>query len=100
MSAQQTITPNVQQIKFGDGYEARLALGLNTKLARWDVSFTKTAQDAVTILNFLKARGAVEAFAWTDPLNRAGVYVCREWSSLQESFGIYTIRGVFEEIVE
>jgi len=100
VGAQQTIKPSVQQTKFGDGYELRTPIGVNYKPKRWQVTFTKNAVEATAILAFLEARGGLEAFTWTDPLDVSNTYVCREWNSSQQMFGIYQITASFEQIFE
>lgn len=100
IGAQRTMKPLVEPTKFGDGYEARTIKGINSKPASWSVTFTKNVGDAIQILDFLELMGASEAFNWVDPLNKTGVYVCREWTSHQPSFGLYVVSGTFEQVFE
>lgn len=100
LGAKRLIKPRVGQIKFGDGYELRLRHGINTSPRQWSVVFTRGAGEAMEILSFLEARNAAESFLWTDPLNKVGTFVCREWSSAQVKFGIYKVDAVFEEVFE
>jgi phage-related protein len=92
--------PSAQVTKFGDGYEARVATGINSKPAIWNVTFTKPTAEAIEILDFVEARNAVEAFDWVDPIDRSGVYVCREWSSSQIPFGLIAVVATFEQVFE
>lgn len=100
LGAQQTMTPTVTQTKFGDGYELRIAQGVNFKPRSWSVTFSKGSDEAMAILDFLEARGGIEAFAWTDPFNNAGTYVCRQWSAAQAVFGVYSVSATFEQVFE
>lgn len=100
LGAQQRIKPSVNQTKFGDGYELRVATGLNTTPRTWEVSFTRSVGEAQVILNFLEARAGREAFAWIDPMNKEGTYVCREWGGGQQAFGVYVIQATFEQVFE
>jgi len=100
LGAQQSIKPNVTQTKFGDGYELRVAQGINTQPRTWAVTFSKGPNEMTAILDFLEARAGVEAFNWTDPFNKAGTYVCREWSANQVVFGVYSVSATFEQVFE
>jgi len=58
----------VNAAKFGDGYEARVALGLNHIARRWVLTFdNRPNASAGAIEEFLTERGAVESFDWTPP---------------------------------
>ena len=100
LGAQQSITPSVTQTKFGDGYELRVARGINTQPRMWNVTFSKEPNEAAAILDFFEARAGVEAFSWTDPFNKTGTYVCRQWNSGQALFGVYSITATFEQVFE
>lgn len=94
-------TPSVRQVKFGDGYEQRLAFGLNTRAERWTLEFrARTTTDATAIDAFLKARNAVESFDWTSPSGTVGKWVCREWSRSIDEPNVETIRAKFEQVFE
>lgn len=100
LGAQQTVKPTVTQTKFGDGYELRVTAGINSKPRSWDVTFSKGIAEATSILNFLEERGGVESFNWTDPMDKEGTYVCREWNGSQQAFGVYVISAKFEQVFE
>jgi len=91
--------PNVTVTKFGDGYEARAPDGLNSQPQKWSLTFFRTRTEGKDIIAFLKARGAVEAFDWTTPLEDAGVYVCRGWRAKPNS-GTLEITCDFEQVFE
>lgn len=73
-----TTKPNVHQTKFGDGYEHRVAIGLNSTPRQWQVSFSRPNATADAIEAFFVARGAVQSFDWVPPHGGAGKWVCRE----------------------
>lgn len=100
LGAQQTVKPTVTSTKFGDGYELRVANSINSRPKDWNVTFTKSIAEAQAILDFLFARGGVEAFSWTDPMGVVGKYVCKEWSSSQQEFGVFAISGTFNQVFE
>jgi phage-related protein len=65
-----TTKPTVQKIKFGDGYEQRVATGINSNPRQWQVTFASRTNDTADALEaFFLARGAVpvvrlDAAAW------------------------------------
>jgi phage-related protein len=100
-SADLSEAPTVRTVKFGDGYEQRLAYGLNTQPKTWQLQFSNrddTERD--NILTFLRARGATESFDWTDPNNYAGKWVCSEWQTSQVSCNFNNITATFRQVFE
>lgn len=93
--------PKVKAARFGDGYEQRQADGINNNLLVWSLTFAnRDLTEAAAIVAFLRARGAVENFDWTDPDGNAGKYVCRKWSRSLPYGNVRTIRAVFEQVAE
>lgn len=93
--------PKVRSVKFGDGYEQRLAYGINTNPRVWDVRFTfRDNTEADAIEAFLVARNGVETFDWTPPSGAAGKWLCREWTRTIDRFNQNTVQGQFEEAFE
>jgi len=92
--------PNVLPAKYGDGYEQRVAVGINSNPRKWSVKLSKNAIEAKEILDFLAARNGVESFNWADPMGAIGTYVCREWKSIQSNPGVYEVSGDFEQVFE
>lgn len=93
--------PAVRAIKFGDGYEQRLAYGINTNPRSWDLRFaSRDNTEADGIMDFFEARGAVEAFDWTPPSGAAGKWVCREWSRSIDRYNLSTIQARFDQVFE
>lgn len=97
--------PRVLRSAFGDGYEQRLADGINTAPRSFSLSFaSRTQSERDTIIAFIEARytstGVVESFDWTPPVGSAGKFVCRKWTESQRYYGIYDIAATFEEVFE
>jgi phage-related protein len=93
--------PKIQRVQFGDGYEKRLAYGINTQPKTWALRFdnrTNTERDA--ILTFLRARGGVESFDWTDPNGTAGKFICEGWNTTQTAFNFNGITATFRQVFE
>lgn len=79
------VTPTVRVSKFGDGYEQRYAVGLNTLPKMWDLRFSlRTDAETTAIVTFLENQGGVTAFDWTDVNGSAGKYVCRSWNRVKK----------------
>lgn len=97
--ARRSLTPRVLSAKFGDGYEQRIADGINTMLVQWALEFHgKSRVDALEIEAFLIARAGVESFDWVDPDGVSGKYVCREWGRVELGAGRMNITAAFEQV--
>lgn len=93
--------PNIRTVKFGDGYEQRLAYNLNYQPKEWSLQFAnRTDAERDNILSFLRARGGVESFDWTDPNGYAGKWVCEGWTVSQESYNFNNIDATFRQVFE
>jgi len=101
--AQKTSKPNVRTVRFGDGYEQRLAFGLNQNPKVWNLSFVNlTETDSDTIETFLDARASDnESFDWQPP-NEGATYkwVCEQWSKSIPYANRATIQATFREVFE
>ena len=95
LTLRKTIKPRALIAAFGDGYEQRTADGINTQLARLDVSFSGVSATMDAIEAFLIARKATESFDW---VYRTGFYVCREWSREEHGRGLATISCGFDQV--
>lgn len=93
--------PKVRTVSFGDGYEQRLAYGINTSPREWNLDFNgKTTAEADLIDAFLTARNAVENFDWTPPTGSAGKWVCRAWTRSIADINCHNISATFTEVFE
>jgi len=96
-----TVKPNVRKVSFGDGYEQRLAYGINTQPEVWSLEFRgKSTVEAAAIDNFLRARGAVQSFDWTTPSGIVGKFLCEEWSRSIEEPNLENIHATFRQVFD
>lgn len=96
-----TTKPNVNATRFGDGYELRVASGINSAPRRWQLTFaSRPNETADAIEAFLAARGAVQAFSWTPPYGGAGKWVCRDWTSQPTGPFTRSVQANFDEVFE
>lgn len=66
--------------QFGDSYEQCMADGLNSQLQKWSLKFEKQDKTtALAIRTFLKARGKVEAFLFTNSYNEQIKVKCDDY---------------------
>lgn len=96
-----TRAPGVKSVKYGEGYELRLADGINTNPEVWTLQFTnRTAAEALAIDAFLTAAGGVTKFQWTTPLGVTANFICRQWDVSITWGNVYTVSGKFEQVFE
>jgi phage-related protein len=100
LGARRNSKPAVKPTKFGDGYEVRVANGINTAPAKWTMRFTRNYAEVGAAFAFLEIQAGITSFTWTDPLNVTAVYICREWDMAQNQFGVYELSCVFEQVFE
>lgn len=100
--AQVTKSPRVRSVRFSDGYEQRLAYGLNTAPQFWDLSFAQREDtEAAEIEAFLAARNGVEAFEWTPPNTGTPLkFICREWVKSLDRNNLNTVSAKFEQVFD
>ena len=93
--------PTVRRVAFGDGYEQRLAFGINTQPQVWSLEFRgRTNTEAAAIDAFLRTRGGVQAFDWTPPGGTAAKFVCEEWSRSVDEPNVETVRATFKQVFD
>ena len=99
--AQQTSRPKVRSIAFGDGYEQRLAYGLNTDLKTWNLKFEYiTTAEKEQIIGFLEARQGTQNFNWLTLDGVVSSFVCQEWDATATHPNLWSINAVFREVVD
>lgn len=94
--------PRNLNVKFGDGYESRMADGINNDLLTLDLNFeSRGINETVAILHFLTQRNGKESFVFTPlpPYSLAKKFICRNWHETQVFYGNYNIQATFEEVV-
>ena len=102
---QKRSAPNTRTVRFADGYEHRIFLGLaqnqNPKTFKFTwKNITETESD--TIETFLDARANDHAsFTYTPPNEPAAMnFVCQTWSKNMEFANRATINATFREVFE
>lgn len=95
------IKPVVTTTKFGDGYELRVARGINNQVESWELEFTKNATEILEVRAFLAARGGIESFLWSNPYGVQKTYVAREgWKERRVGTKVVSISVKFEQVFE
>ena len=94
--------PNVRTVRFGDGYEQRLTVGLNQNPKTFQLTFEVSETDADTIETFLDARADDNAnFDFTPPgESSSSKFVCESWSKSIPFLNRATINATFRQVFE
>tara|TARA_B100001173_G_scaffold141993_1_gene123249 strand:+ start:496 stop:906 length:411 start_codon:yes stop_codon:yes gene_type:complete len=105
--------PKVRVARFGDGYQQRIADGLNTLRDTFTVNFVNRLKaEADDIEAFFRTKKAVTAFSFTYPDSNSGTndsegspvttikVVCTQWSQSWSNSGSYSITATFERVYE
>ena len=101
-TATKTSQPNVRTVQFGDGYQQRLAYGLNQNAKEWRLTFNVSDTDADTIEAFLNARAADNAsFDWTPPDSTTSYkWICPSWSRELNEYKRSRVEVTFRQVFE
>jgi phage-related protein len=93
-----TKSPKVRIAAFGDGYQQRVADGINTTPRGWSLSFegTKTEIDAIEL--FLATENGVTSFDWQPPTGSAGKWICSQWSNSIIEYDHWSLTANFQEV--
>ena len=99
--------PNVILSEFGDGYEQRLANGINNLKQEFSINFaTRLKADIDDIADFLELKGGVTPFNYTyADSNESGgektvKVVCDEWQQTWEYAEYYSLSCNFRRVYE
>jgi phage-related protein len=96
-----TAKPRTISVKFGDGYEQRIADGINTNPEKWSLTFSGTLSGRIAaILAFVKALNGVDSFDWTSPAGTTGKFKCQEYGLKVDQFDSYQLTAQFEQVFE
>lgn len=103
-------TPVLFTAKFGDGYEQRVANGINALQSEFSVSFnTRPKAEIDDIVAFFTSKGGVTAFNWTIPDTNGSEngntettikVVCSNWSQTWDYDNFYSASGTFRRVYE
>jgi phage-related protein len=96
------ITPRVSKAQFGDGYQQRIAAGINTLNQTWSINWNSIPVNAATtILGFFAARAGVDYFLWTPPSSTIQYKViCNSWDITHNSHLDASISCEFEKVFD
>ena len=98
--------PKIFRTEFGDGYEQRLANGINNLVESYSLSFSnRTKEEIDDITAFFANKGAVTAFTFTIPdSNNSGEtavkVVCDSWSQSYRYGDYYSCTASFRRVYE
>lgn len=100
-SAELGLEQKVLTAQFGDGYEQRIADGINNTRRKWKLKFVYTTPDIDVIETFLLATKGVDSFNWTPPRGLVGKWVLQDaFQRNVENFGYESISATFREVFE
>lgn len=99
--SEKTTEPTVSVVQFGEGYELRQAIGLNSIKPEWSLTFENVPAEILKIEKFLEARGGVEAFYFKNPDDKTQTLtvVCSRWSKVRHT-GYHTLQCAFRRVYE
>ena len=98
--------PSVHIMKFGDGYEQRLANGLNALKETFSIKFAnRTKEEIDDIVAFFENKAGVTAFSYTIPdSNNSGEttikVVCDTWAKSYTFGDYYSATATFRRVYE
>tara|TARA_R100001443_G_scaffold109351_1_gene120574 strand:- start:1343 stop:1726 length:384 start_codon:yes stop_codon:yes gene_type:complete len=100
-------TPRVYLAAFGDGYEQRLARGINALEQNFSLRFrTRTKEEIDDMIAFFVAKKGVTAFDYVVSDSNAGgsettyKVVCSDWSKTYAYDNFYTATATFRRVYE
>lgn len=101
-SATKRSDPKIRTASFGDGYQQRIAFGLNQNPKSWALTFNVAEEDADIIEAFLDARASdCESFDWTPPDSAVSYkWVCPSWTREMFDLSRSRIDVTFNQVFE
>ena len=99
-------TPNILSANFGDGYQQRIAKGINNLQQQYVVSFAnRTKEEIDDITAFFTNKGGVTKFDFTIPdSNNSGEttikVICPSWSQAYTTGDYYGCSATFTRVYE
>lgn len=103
-------TPVIFKTTFGDGYEQRIANGINALNSKFNVSFnTRPKAEIDDIIAFFTSKNGVTAFDWTIPDTNGSEnsntettikVICENWSQTWDYDDFYTASATLYRVYE
>lgn len=95
------IKSNTKQLKFGDGYQLDVGLGVTVLTESWSLTFAgRTLAELQIIDAFLKARKGARYFYWYTPNRKTKSFRCPVWNLQYFSDTECTLSCQFEQVFE
>ena len=91
---------SINRTKFGDGFEQRTTIGLNSSPMNFSLNFTRDLKTVNAMRLFLKKKQGTKSFIWKNPLAETARYVCVEWSVSREDPAVLKLVAKFEQVFE
>jgi phage-related protein len=100
--ASKSSAPQMRTVKFGDGYEQRLTVGLHQNPKEWRLVFDVSDEDADIIETFLNERADdANSFGWVPPDSTTSYkWVCKNWDREMYDFQRSKINATFMQVFE
>ena len=99
-------TPKVRATDFGDGYQQRIAAGINNLEQSYSVAFSnRTKEEIDDIVAFFVSKGGVANFTFTIPdSNNSGEtaikVICETWGQIYRTGDYYSCSASFKRVYE
>ena len=100
--ARKTTTPQIRTTQFNDGYQHRIAFGLNTVPYEWSLTFDCSESESDTIETFLEARALDrESFDWQPPGSAVAYkWICLQWTKRIPFLNRASLNMTFQQVFE
>ena len=99
--------PRIFKAEFGDGYEQRLANGINNLAESWSITMNnRTNDDIDDIIDFFESKGGVTNFSFVLPNSNEGSseetvkVVCTDWNKNYDYGDFYSATATFRRVYE
>jgi len=99
--------PVTHNMQFGDGYEQRLANGINNLSESWSITMNnRTNDDIDDIIDFFESKGGVTNFSFVLPNSNEGSseetvkVVCTDWDKKYDYGDFYSVTATFRRVYE
>ena len=99
--------PRILKIQFGDGYEQRIAEGINNLTQNYSITFNNRPKEVIDdIIAFFINKGGTTAFDFTYPDSNAGggettvKVVCEDFNQTYSYNDFYSCTATFRRVYE
>lgn len=91
-------TFNKQVVKFGDGYEQRISIGINNKRGEWTYQRTAKIAEIERICAFFDRHGSVLPFLYSNPQGQTVKAVADDYQLTCLGADIWRINTTFNQV--